>query len=167
MTETAVKVVRALGLNDTVAHVELIDDAAAGPVVVEVNAGRPGGQMLGTLILLTTGVEMGAELVALAQGAPPPVREAAKLPIPLATLTIFGHGTGRLVRVDGLDELAEQPDVIAMLPLVSPGDELTDEYEIFAVNVLVGYFAGREDLTELYSDLESLVRLVLEPSDAA
>jgi len=166
MIEAADGVVRALGLDDTVAHVELIDDATAGPVVVEVNAGRPGGQMLGTLILLTTGVDMGAELVALCQGAPRPVRDAAKLPIPLATLTIFGHGNGRLLRVEGLDEVADMPDVIAMMPLVHPGDLLTDEYEIFAVNVLVGYFADRTELTSTYAELDSLVRLVLEPADA-
>jgi alpha-beta hydrolase superfamily lysophospholipase len=118
-------------------------------------------------MLLTTGIDMIAELVALCQGAPKPVREAAKLPIPLATLTLFGHGTGRLVAIEGLDELAANPDVIAMMPLVSPGDELSDEYEIFAVNVLVGYFADREELTAVYDEMDSVVRLVLEPADAA
>jgi biotin carboxylase len=156
--------VGALGLDETVAHVEVIDDAVLGPTIVEVNAGRPGGQILGRLINLTTGVNPALELVALAAGAPPPSRPEPQLPMPLATLTVFGTGRGRLVRIHGLDKLAEIPEVLAVVPVVHPGDVLTDEYEMFAVNVLVGGFADRDDLLDVYAEAERLVDLELDPT---
>ncbi|MGA8114133.1 MAG: ATP-grasp domain-containing protein, partial [Actinocatenispora sp.] len=155
--------VRALDVDNTTAHVEVRDDPLLGPTVVEVNAGRPGGQIIGVLAALGTGIDLRAEHLALALGAPRPDRGAPRLPPPLATLTVFGDRSGRLVRIDGLDEAAEHPDVMAVVPFVSPGDHLDALRETFPVNFLVAGLETRDELVATYKELAEIVHLVIEP----
>lgn len=152
-----------LGLDNVGAHVEVIDDMVAGPTVVEVNAGRVGGQMIPTLVEYGTGIFLFAEQVALALGLPAPERQPPKLPPPLATLTVFADGHGRLKAIHGLDALARHPDVLIVGVLMKPGDYITDEYEMFPVNVLVVGLETREELVRAYEEIASLVRFEIEP----
>ncbi|MEU1844751.1 ATP-grasp domain-containing protein [Micromonospora sediminicola] len=165
LRRAAVAGVTALGLDRTVAHVELIDDRRRGPTIIEVNPGRPGGQLLPRLNELVTGIDLTAEYLALHLGLPGPRRGPAALPMPLATLTVFGHGRGRVVAVHGLDELRELPDVIDIVTAIEPGYVLTGEHEVFAVNVLVDAADGAEAVRELYATVADLVHLELEPVD--
>ncbi|RSM82663.1 biotin carboxylase [Amycolatopsis sp. WAC 01375] len=162
VTAAAVAAVRALGLDNTCAHVELIDDVDRGPTIVEVNAGRPAGSIMPLLAKLRTGIDVFAELAALAVDAPPPVREPAKLPIPLGMLILYAAGSGRLTGIGGLDEIAELPEVIDVVTTVSPGEVLTDEQETYAVNLVVAGFADHDDLAALHAEASKLVRLELE-----
>jgi len=152
----------ALGLDNTLAHVEVIDDEDAGPTVVEVNGGRPGGQIIGLLYGMATGINTGAELVALSRGLPSP-RTTPRLPIPLASLTLFAKGNGRLRAIHGLDELADLDGVIQVIPAVRPGDLLSDDHEIFAVNFVVAGFMDLDDLQDTYELATGLVRIEVDP----
>ncbi|WP_410613651.1 ATP-grasp domain-containing protein [Amycolatopsis sp. lyj-109] len=159
VTSAATSAVLALGLDNTVAHVEVIDDERRGPTIVEVNAGRPAGSIMPLLGKLRTGVDVFAELTALALGAPPPVREPAKLPIPLAMLILYASGSGTLRSVGGLDEVAALPEVVDVVTTVSPGQLLTDEQETYAVNLVVAGFADHDDLAALHAEASKLIRL--------
>ncbi|MEU0538050.1 ATP-grasp domain-containing protein [Amycolatopsis tolypomycina] len=159
VTAAASSAVLALGLDNTVAHVEVIDDLRRGPTVVEVNAGRPAGSIMPLLAKLRTGIDVFAELTALALGAPPPAREPAKLPIPLAMLILYASGSGTLRSVGGLDEVAALPEVVDVVTTVSPGQVLTDEQETYAVNLVVAGFADHEDLAALHAEASKLIRL--------
>jgi predicted ATP-grasp superfamily ATP-dependent carboligase len=158
--------IAALGLRNTTAHIELIDDVTLGPAVVEVNAGRTGGQILGLLASVATGVDVRAEHVALATGAPPPPRGRPRLPPPLATLSYFPEGSGRVVALHGLDDVTLHPAVIAVVPLCQPGDVLDDEIETFAINVLVYGLETRRELVQAYDEIARLVSVELEPVEA-
>ncbi|MCR6482003.1 ATP-grasp domain-containing protein [Amycolatopsis sp. OK19-0408] len=153
------RAVVALGLDNTVAHVEVIDDAERGPTIVEVNAGRPAGSIMPLLGKLRTGVDVFAELTALALGAPPPAREPAKLPIPLGMLILYASGSGTLTGIGGLDEVAALPEVVDVVTTVSPGQVLTDEQETYAVNLVVAGFADHDDLAALHAEASKLIRL--------
>lgn len=153
--------VLALGLNQTCAHVEVIDDADRGPVVVEVNAGRPAGGAQPALLKLATGIDVTAEAVSLALGTPPPARGTG-LPVPVGYLIVYAEGSGRLVRVEGTAEVADLPEVLEVVTIVSPGQVLTDDQEIYAVNVLVAGFADADDLAALHAEATKLVRFELE-----
>lgn len=150
--------VRALGLDNTIAHVEVMEDERLGPTVVEVNAGRPAGELLGMVIAMNTGINTVAELVSVARGAPSP-RTPPRLPVPLATLSVYAEESGRLRAVHGIDDVAALPDVIAVVPMAEPGDVITDEYETFAVAVIVAGFADVDDLADTYQRVDSLLRL--------
>ncbi|SFB43999.1 ATP-grasp domain-containing protein [Amycolatopsis marina] len=162
ITSAAVDAVRALGLDNTCAHVEVIDDELTGPTIVEVNGGRPVGGATAELLRLRTGVDMFAEMVSLALGTPPPQRDGATIPVPLGELILYPSGTGRLVRVHGLDELEELPEVISVVTTVTPGQWLSDEQEVYAVNVFVAGFGDHEELAALYADASRLIRFELE-----
>lgn len=156
--------IRALGLRSTPAHVEVLDDPVLGPTVVEVNAGRAGGQLIGMMTSLGTGTDLRAEHLCLALGRPAPPRAAPKLPPPLATMTIFGDRPGRLVRIDGLDALAEHPDVLLVVPVIQAGEVLTTDHETFPLNVLVAGPTTRDELEQTYRELATAVRFVVEPT---
>ncbi|MFI7673240.1 ATP-grasp domain-containing protein [Actinophytocola sp. NPDC049390] len=153
--------VLAVGLDNTVACVEVIVDEVLGPTVVEINC-RPAGQIMGTLYDLRIGVNTAAEVIGLARGVPA-VRTEPKLPIPIATLTLFPEGTGRLRAVHGLDDVADLPDVIRVVTSVAPGDLITEDYEIFAVNLIVAGFEDEADLMDIYAVADKLVRFEVEP----
>ena len=154
--------VLALGLDNTVACIEVIDDELMGPTVVEVNAGRPGGQLVGLVYELCTGVSTTAELVGLARGVPA-ARVEPLVSVPLATFTLFPGQTGRLRAVHGLEEVAELPEVVRVVPAVSPGDLISDDFEIWAVNLLVAGLTDYQELTDFYAEASSLVRFDIEP----
>ncbi|UMP03444.1 ATP-grasp domain-containing protein [Amycolatopsis sp. EV170708-02-1] len=153
----------ALGLDNTCAHLELIDDAELGATIVEVNAGRPAGGAQPVLLKLATGIDVIAEAVSLALGTPPPARGKG-LPVPVGYLIFYAEGTGRLVRVDGTDEVAGLPEVLEVVTIVRPGQLLTDDQEIYAVNVLAAGFADTEDLAALHAEAAKLIRFELEES---
>lgn len=161
VADTAAEAVRALGLNNTVAHVEVIDDEVSGPTIVEVNAGRPAGSIMPLVAKLRTGINVFAELVSLGLGTPPPDREPPKLPIPLAMLILYASGSGRLEAIHGLAELAELPEVVTVVTTVAPGQVLTDEQEIYVVNLVVAGFADHEELAALHAEASSLIKLEL------
>jgi biotin carboxylase len=162
-----IRAVRAMGLRDTVAHIEVIWDAVRGPTIVEVNAGRQGGQLLGELLHLVAGVDMQGEAVALALGLPAPQRTAAELPIPLATLSLFPDTDGRLIEIRGLDQVAELPDVIGVYQLVPLGTWVSTSFEVFAVVILASASDGDEALAELRAQAAELIRFVVGPDPAA
>ncbi|MFD5247127.1 ATP-grasp domain-containing protein [Amycolatopsis sp. NPDC058340] len=153
----------ALGLDNTCAHLELIDDAELGPTIVEVNAGRPAGGAQPVLLKLATGIDVIAEAVSLALGTPPPARGTG-LPVPVGYLIFYAEGTGRLIRVEGTDEVADLPEVLEVVTIVRPGQLLTDDQEIYAVNVLAAGFADTEDLAALHAEAAKLIRFELEES---
>ncbi|MCR6482004.1 ATP-grasp domain-containing protein [Amycolatopsis sp. OK19-0408] len=161
--KAATDAVLALGLTSTCAHVEVIDDAERGPVVVEVNAGRPAGGAQPALLKLATGIDVTAEAVSLALGTPPPARGAG-LPVPVGYLVLYAERAGRLVRVEGTDEVADLPEVLEVVTIVAPGQVLSDDQEIYAVNVLVAGFADVDDLAALHTEATKLVRFELEES---
>lgn len=163
IADTVTRAIRALGLENTVAHVELIDDEQLGPTIVEVNAGRPGGQIIGLLMRHAVGWDVAAEHLALALGDPPPLREAPLLPPPLATMTVFPERSGRVRSLHGLEELAKHPNVVSVVPHVKPGDLVSAELETYAVNALVSSLGTRRQLLDLYAEMTRIVRIDLEP----
>lgn len=163
----AVDAVLALGLDGTVSHVEVIDDVELGPVIVEVNAGRPGGQVLTLLNSITAGVDLLGETLSLALGIPPPPRQPANPGVQLATLTVFAEGSGELVGLHGLSDLEEMAEVLKVIPGVALGDVLSEDVETYAVNLLVGGFLDKAELRSIHDEAAALVRLELAPPDAA
>jgi biotin carboxylase len=157
----------ALGLDDSVAHVELIDDAELGPTVVEVNAGRPGGGLVFVIDELTTGVDPFAEAVAAALGEPRPPRTPPKLTIPIAHCIVFGTGRGRLKSIVGLDELTRAPEVLQVVPTAEPGQVLSDDHEVLVVNVLLAGFGDEEELLAAHQEVQESIRLETEPAEGS
>lgn len=154
--------VRALGFDNTIAHVEVRDDGPGRVVVIEVNAGRPGGQLLGQLFEMNTGINTAAELVSVAAGLPS-ARTPPALPMPLASLTKYADHSGRLVAINGLEEVGSLPDVVAVIPTVRVGDLISAEFEVFAVNLIAAGFLDLDDLLETYEQATALIELVVEP----
>jgi biotin carboxylase len=159
----AAAAVLAFGLTDGVAHVELIDDKDLGPTIVEVNAGRPGGGILGVMHELTSGIRLFAESLAAALGEPRPPLLDAKITVPVASSTVFAKETGRLVAIHGLAEVVELPEVLDVIPAVEPGQHMDGNHEVFALNVLLAGFSSEAEILDLHEEIVQLVRLEIAP----
>jgi biotin carboxylase len=163
LRQTVVDAVLAVGLDDTLAHVELIDDVELGPTIVEVNPGRPGGGMVSVVNELTNGMDMFGETLAAALNGPRPPRTPPKITIPLAYCIVFATGSGRLVRIHGLEEVAGIPEVLQVVATVEPGQILSADHEILAVNMLIAGYLDADDLASIYGEAVKLIRLETEP----
>lgn len=155
--------VRTVGLDNTIAHVEVRDHGPGTTTVIEINAGRPGGQLLAQIFEMNTGINTATELVTVAAGLES-ARGAPTLPVPLASLTKYAHTSGRLTEINGLDEVQALDDVVAVIPTVRVGDLISAEYEVFAVNLVVAGFMDLEDLLETYERAVGLIELVIDPT---
>jgi biotin carboxylase len=154
---------QAVGVDDTLAHVEVIV-GDAGPRLIEINAGRPGGQILVRAMLDLVGVDLLAELVALQIGAERPRPRPPSLAGQVATYTLFPPHSGRVTELHGLDALRRLEHVVDVIPYCSVGDwvDLEDK-EFFALNVLT---AGLEPdrLVPFYDELRRTASVVVEAS---
>jgi hypothetical protein len=65
--------------------------------------------------------------------------------------------------IDGLDDVADLPEVIRVEPAVRPGDLISDDFEIWAVNLLVAGLTGYQELADFYAEAKALVRFDIEP----
>ncbi len=154
---------RALGVDDAACHVELVD-TARGPVLIENNAGRAGGQILVRAVRESRGIDLIAEIVALQCGLPAPARQAPALSGRVTTLTVFPPASGRLTALRGLDDVRALAGVVDVLPFCAPGDLIdVDDKEFFAVNLLVSGLEP-EALRALADRAAELVRFELEPA---
>ena len=152
----AERCLRAAGIGETVVHVEVID-TPEGARLVEINAGRPAGQILVRAVRELTGHDLIQEVLALATGRPAPPRPPAPDSGRITTFTVFPPRSGPLEGIDGLDAVAALPGVADVICYCKPGDELdVDDKELFAVNVLAAG-ADPADLLDLYGRIESAV----------
>ena len=157
--------VRAIGLNNTVAHVEVIDDEVLGPTIVEINAGRPGGPNSHTLYRLTTGIDMAAELVAVCRSAPS-VRRRPMLPMQLASLSLFTEKPGRLRAVHGIERMKAHPDVLEVVQVRQPGDLISQERETQVLLVICAGFFDADDLGATFHELKRMMSVELDRPNA-
>lgn len=143
---------QALEVDETAAHVEIIY-TSSGPVLVEANVGRAGGQILVKAVQQLTGVDLLAEIVAAYSGLPRPEPGKPILAGQITTLTIFPPTSGILERIDGLQAVEALPGVREVIPFCHPGDYIdVQDIEFFAVNLLVQGITGRENLESLYKE---------------
>lgn len=156
---------RAIGLDHSAAHVEVID-TVDGPFLVEVNAGRAGGQILVRAVREGLGIDLIREILALQCGESGPSGGIPCLTGRVTTLTIFPPASGRIDQLEGLDEVVRLPGVVDVIPFCGPRDviDIRDK-EFFAINLLV-QGGEAETLCQLYQQACRLVRFKITPEDS-
>lgn len=149
--------VHTLGVDNAIAHVEVID-GPDGPVIVEVNAGRLGGLLIGPMAWHATGINLAEEQLSLALGEGPAARERRGDVAPIAGLTVFLPHAGRVDAVHGADQVAGLPGVSEVMPMCAVGDEvLLTDHEVPALGVLVEGQPDRRELAALYARILGMV----------
>ncbi|MFD7984802.1 ATP-grasp domain-containing protein [Kitasatospora indigofera] len=119
--DTAVRAVRALGLDQVVAHTEIML-TPAGPRVVEVNP-RPAGNRITELVRRVTGTDLAAACVDVALGRQPDLTAAPTGAASAAIAFLLPERDGRLARIDGADTVRTDPSLVE-LTLAGPGREV-------------------------------------------
>ncbi len=147
------------------AHVEIID-TDRGPMLVEINAGRAAGQILVQAVQQARGIDLTNEILALQTGQPRPVPTPPTLNGQVTTLTVFPPASGRLVQIDGLEEVTVLPGVKEVICSCKPGDLIdVQDKEFFAVNILVHEIDDPAELATIHKKAKRLVRFIMESED--
>ncbi|MFM9372977.1 ATP-grasp domain-containing protein [Streptomyces sp. Da 82-17] len=116
--DTAVRAVKALGLDEVVTHTE-IKLTADGPRVVEVNP-RPAGNRITELVRHVTGIDLAAAAVDVALGRQPDLSRRATGLASAAIGFLVPDTGGTLTAVDGADQV-RAADGLLELQLAEPG----------------------------------------------
>lgn len=152
---------QAVGVDDTLVHTEVML-TTDGPRLIEINAGRPCGQILPRAIHDTTGVDLLAELIALQTGGPPPGLRAPVIDSQVATYTVFPAQSGRVAALSGLEALRQHPPVVDVIPYCAVGDWIdTDNREFFALNVLTAGLRA-DELVPFYDVIRCTIDVVID-----
>jgi biotin carboxylase len=114
----ALATVRALGITNAAAHVEL-RLAEEGPVIMEAAARAGGGCISSHLVPLSTGIDMVAACIAIALGEPPRLDPQAAPQA--AAIRFVTTPAGTIARVAGLDEARAMAGVVEAEAYVTPG----------------------------------------------
>ncbi|MGW1642321.1 ATP-grasp domain-containing protein [Streptomyces lavendulae] len=163
VTETVAKALTALGLRFGLFHVELWL-TADGIVLGEVHSRLAGGYIHRMLAHAVPGLEMFGAVFDDALGRPP---AAADLSCTRAGASrFFTPPAGRLVRVEGWEEAAAHPAVVAAELRVAPGDVIPSyRHSEERVGALAVGADTVEEAEELVGRLVESVRFVVEPAD--
>lgn len=155
-------VANAVGLDNTVANIELID-SPQGPYIVEINAGRPGGQLMVMAIRKSRGRDLIHDTVALATGMELNYSFEPEINGRVTTFTVFPQKSGVLSEIRGLDKVKEMNGIRAVVPFCSPGDKIDlEDKEIFVVNFLSDADGTESELGELYLSVRNEIDFVFE-----
>lgn len=153
---------RALGIDEAVANIEIMY-TSSGPVLVEANVGRAGGQILVKAVRQLTGIDLLLEIVAAYSGLPRPEPQKPTFTGQITTLTIFPPTSGILERIDGLQQVKSLPGVVEVILFCHPGDYIdVQDIEFFAVNLLVHGIVGRTNLEALYQEANKQISFVMK-----
>ncbi|MFI0712445.1 ATP-grasp domain-containing protein [Streptomyces inhibens] len=139
--DTAVQALKALGLDNVVAHTE-VKLTPDGPRVVEVNP-RPAGNRITELIRHVTGIDIAAACVDVALGHPPDLRIRDTGLRSAAIGFLVPRTAGVLEAVDGAELVREAPEVLE-LQLAEPGSAVTpaDSNNAYLGHVMAGDATG-------------------------
>ncbi|MEW1718343.1 ATP-grasp domain-containing protein [Streptomyces sp. NPDC093109] len=116
--DTALYALKALGLDDIVAHTE-IKLTSGGPRVVEVNP-RPAGNRITELVRHVTGIDLAAACVDVALGREPDLRPRPTGLRSAAIGFLVPDTEGELEAIDGADALRAEPGLLEV-QLADPG----------------------------------------------
>lgn len=157
--------VTGIGLDSAMCHVEVID-TAEGVSLVEINAGRPGGGLIATLVRGAVGREEMIETVRAALYSWSPERVEPEYALPAGMVISYPPGPGVIERIEGVEECRHIPGVVSVAPLLQPGYVVnTMDRESFGV-VAVTAGVGSDGLREIHRQLLDRVEYVLRPGDA-
>lgn len=132
MREYAMQVVRAVGLKNTLAHVEL-RYGEEGPQLLEINP-RVGGMCVIDSLRTMLGFDAEEAMVRLATGTFTVPPTAPKTPELHAMFALYPDHGGRLAAVDGLETLQGLPGVLDAKLRVPVGTKIAaDDEELFLV----------------------------------
>ncbi|MFB6809017.1 ATP-grasp domain-containing protein [Streptomyces sp. NPDC056387] len=116
--ETALRAVKALGLDQVVCHTE-IKLTPDGPRLVEVNP-RPAGNRITELVRHVTGVDLATACVDVALGREPDLAPRATGVRSAAIAFLLPDTTGTLAGIEGAEAVRARPEVLE-LTLAGPG----------------------------------------------
>jgi biotin carboxylase len=158
--------VTGIGLDSAMCHVEVID-TAEGVSLVEINAGRPGGARIATLVRGALGRDEMIETVRAALYCWSPEFVQPEYGLPAGLVISYPPGPGVIERIEGVDQCRDIPGVVAVSALLHPGHVVsTMDRECFGVVALTSG-VGSDGLREIHRQLLERVEYVLRTSDVA
>lgn len=122
--DVLLRTARAMGIESGILKGDLVLDPERGPVVIEVAARLSGGSFCTRTIPLSTGVDLVAAVARHAVGLPVDVDSLVPTAWRHVANRYFLPPPGRVVRIDGLDAVAQMPGVAHAELAIRVGDRV-------------------------------------------
>lgn len=157
----------ALGVSDGPTHTELRLRGGEHPYILEVGARIGGSGVSHYVVHATTGIDFAAEAMRIALGRPPrcfaadiETRGAA------GNYIVPCRGSGRILAIEGLDEVAAAPEVDTLTQMLYPGDIVRPypEFSGYPAFVLSRH-PTVEDAERFHESLATRITITYEPAD--
>ncbi len=157
--------VTGIGLDSAMCHVEVID-TPQGVSLVEINAGRPGGGLITTLVRGAVGRDEFIETVRAALYCWSPERVQPEYALPAGMVISYPPRPGVIERIDGVEECQKISGVVSVSALLQPGHVVNSmDRESFGV-VAVTAGVDSAGLGKIHRQMLDTVEYVMQPSDS-
>lgn len=161
MKDYAVAAVKAIGLKNSLSHVELRYDDELGPQILEINP-RVGGMCVGDSLQAMVDFNALDAQLELAQGTFK-LRDSYPTKSDIhAMFTLYPEHAGMFKSVSGIEDLEQLPGIVYARLTVQPGVEIQgDDEEVF---LLMAWMKGEsyEHIVETYEKACELVKFEIE-----
>jgi len=130
VTELTKKALKALKLNNSPSHTEIII-TKNGPKIVEIGARLGGDNITTHLVPLSTGIDMVKSVIELALGIPPKIEKKYQMG---SAIRYFTFNPGKIKSIDRNPSMFSEQDYVELVFLKKPGeiiDEITDSAHRF------------------------------------
>jgi len=152
--KVAVEAVKAIGINNSPAHVEIIV-TDTGPKLVELGARLGGDNITGSLVPLSTGINMVEACIKLALGEIPDLNMKCKKG---AAIRYFQTGKGLFKGVDGVDKAMNNSYVKELIVEKQIGDEI---HEIKSSGDRIGFVITQAtDAKQAITECEKAINML-------
>ncbi|MET0188825.1 MAG: ATP-grasp domain-containing protein [Pseudonocardia sediminis] len=158
----------ALGLRDGPAHTELRLRGGTVPYVLELGARIGGSGVSHHVVEAVTGIDFAADALRIAIGRAP---ECFASPVTVrgagGNYIVPCGGQGRIVALDGLDDVAAAPEVTHLVQMLFPGDVVRPYPEFTGYPAFVlSRHAGIDELERFHSGLGERISIRYRPEAA-
>lgn len=158
MRDYAVRVMKAVGLDNSFAHIEVRYDEKLGPQLLEINP-RVGGAYIADSLRTFCGIDTATALMALALGEFRLPSENHLTQAPHAGFAFMPSGVGTIQRCDGVEEVRELPGMLKVTQNYPVGASINGaNEEIFLVTA---WMKGEslEHILETYEQANRLLQV--------
>lgn len=153
----------AMGITDGVTKGDVVL-TPEGPKMIEMAARLSGGDFCAGLVPLGTGVNYVKTVIELATGTPPDIDEFTPKWNKAVANRYFFPEAGRLVRIDGVDEVRAKDWVEKLEFWYQPGDEVPSALShAHRFGVFVATAPDRDTLVERIAQVYDTINIVIEP----
>lgn len=159
----AVEAAQAIGLKNSIAHIELrYGENGLGPQVLEINS-RMGGGYTNEVLRMIAGVDYISTYVELMTGTYQAQEQYERKNDPHGYFILFAPNAGHYESVEGIEEVKAMPGVLATMQPFQPGQTISGAEQEVMLLIVWMKIENFEHLMSTYRTAQEIVKFTITP----